>query len=223
MDWKLKYEEIVEELGLDRIRDRKAAEVLDGLVEEGDLGELEEKIRDRAVIVFGAGPSLKEDIGRVKQQGLIDKCTLIAADGAVKALMEEDIVADINVTDLDGDLRAIIWANGEGCMTVVHAHGDNISRLRDVVPKLRNVLGTTQTEAFGKLHNLGGFTDGDRCVSMALEVGAKEIILAGMDFGREIGEYSGQYNYERKIKKLEIGKKIIAELSKEFPGKIKRL
>ena len=35
------------------------------------------------------------------------------------------------------------------------------------VKEFANVVGTTQTEEFGKMKNFGGFTDGDRCVFLA--------------------------------------------------------
>jgi len=71
------------------------------------------------------------------------------------------------------------------------------------VPKLRNPIGTTQLKPFGKLHNFGGFTDGDRAVCLAEHFKAGLIILAGMDFEGEIGEYSGTCNEREEKKKIE--------------------
>jgi 2-amino-4-hydroxy-6-hydroxymethyldihydropteridine diphosphokinase len=64
----------------------------------------------------------------------------------------------------------------------VHAHGDNQDLLREYVPKLRNVIGTTQTRPPHGLYNFGGFTDGDRCVFFARYLRASEIKLIGFDF-----------------------------------------
>jgi len=116
---------------------------------------------------------------------------------------------------LDGDLKAIKEANTKGTITVVHAHADNIPLLKEFVPKLKGPIGTTQTRAVGKIHNFGGFTDGDRAAFLAEEFNAEMIILAGMDFGKEIGEFSGKYDLERKIKKLRIGKRLLEELASE--------
>jgi len=216
MDWTGEYGRIVRELGLDKEADREAAEVLDGLVQKADMGRLR-VMADKIVIVFGAGPSLLEDIRKVKSGKLHRdrKVVLIAADGAVKALLKNGLVPAINVTDLDGDINAIKKANGKGTVTVVHAHGDNVHQLIDVVPELKEPIATTQTKATEKVHNFRGFTDGDRAAFLADRFGAELIVLAGMDFGNEIGEFSGSYDREMKLKKLKIGKGLLEKLARE--------
>jgi len=214
MDFKDTYSKIAEMLGLNREKDMEAANVLDGLIEESDLSQLNKLIKNKNVIVFGCGPSLKKDILNIKAKKIHQKCTLIAADGSIKALLEEDIIPQINVTDLDGDVESIISANESGTITLVHAHSDNIDLMIEIVPKLKKVIGTTQVKPLGKLHNFGGFTDGDRCVFLADHFKAGLIILAGMDFGASIGKYSGKYKKEFKLKKLEIGKKLIEEFAR---------
>jgi len=221
MDHVQKYEEIAEELSLDKEKDRKAAKVLDSLIAERDISRDIKKlgglIKNKKVYVFGAGPSLKKDIGEIKKHGL-DKgrdSICIAADGAGKALLEEGIVPHIHVTDLDGFPETILEINRKGGLTVVHAHGDNIDLIKDIVPRLGNIVGTTQTRPFGKLRNFGGFTDGDRCVFLADHFRPEYIVLAGMDFGRVVGEYAGRYDKKSKVKKLAIGKMLIEELAKE--------
>lgn len=206
------YPEIANELGLNPLEDMKAAKLLDSLIEEPDLKPLE-VIKDRYVIVFGAGPSLNEDIKKIKSEDLHRRCVMVAADGAVKALLEKDIIPQIQVTDLDGDINAVITANKRGTITVVHAHADNIEKIREFIPKLKDVVGTTQVEPFSKLNKFGGFTDGDRAVHLADHFKASLIILAGMDFGSEIGEYSGSYDREFKLRKLGVGKQLLEELA----------
>jgi hypothetical protein len=215
----MNYETIVKILNLDAEKDLEAARILNNLMIQlqPNLKSLENILHNNYVIIFGAGPSLKEDISEIKKYKLHKTLKIIAADGAVKALLEEHIIPDILVTDLDGDQDAIIEANKLGVITIVHAHGDNISRLKEVVPKLKNVIGTTQTkETGGKLKNFGGFTDGDRAVFLARRFKAKLIILAGMDFGKKIGTYSGTYIKEKKLKKLKIGKALIEELAQNL-------
>jgi uncharacterized Rossmann fold enzyme len=51
-------------------------------------------------------------------------------------------------------------------------------------------MGTTQSIPEGKLYNFGGFTDGDRAIFLAVELGAEKIFLAGMDFGTMVTKYS---------------------------------
>ena len=66
------------------------------------------------------------------------------------------------------------------------------------------------------VYNFGGFTDGDRCVFLAEEFGAKDIVLVGMSFDGKIGKYSKQIIDDVKIKKekLQIGKKLLQILAK---------
>lgn len=219
MDSLQKYHEIAAELGLSEEKDLEAAKILNSLLPGKEKTEddtrLERAIKGRYVFVYGAGPTLKQDIKAIKAAYLHreKKYVAIAADGAGKALMEEGIIPEIHVTDFDGYPENILETNKKGAITVVHAHADNIKQMKDLVPKLKKPIGTTQVKPFGKLHNFGGFTDGDRCVYLAEHYGAGLIILAGMGFGDAIGEYSGTYVREKKLKKLAIGKRLIEELA----------
>ena len=73
---------------------------------------------------------------------------------------------------------------------VVHAHGNNIENIKKYVPVLDNILATTQSNPLENVYNFGGFTDGDRCLFLAIKLGAKNVFLAGMDFGKIITRYS---------------------------------
>jgi uncharacterized Rossmann fold enzyme len=57
-------------------------------------------------------------------------------------------------------------------------------------PKLVNIMGTTQSKPLSHVYNFGGFTDGDRCVFLAMALEAQVIILSGMDFGKIVTHYS---------------------------------
>jgi len=210
-----KYDRTLEELGLRLDEDRRARDVLDSLVGEGDFGGLKRLVEGKVVFVFGCGPSLKADVKELKARNLQSKATLIAADGAVKALLEKGVVPQVCVTDLDGDPEALQQAAEGGCLMVVHAHGDNIEKLESIVPTLvGKKLGTTQSEGTSRIRNFGGFTDGDRAVYLAAHFNAKKVVLFGMDFGLEPGEYSGKNkDKEKKIRKLDVGKKLLEELA----------
>ncbi|MEN4005992.1 MAG: 6-hydroxymethylpterin diphosphokinase MptE-like protein [Methanobacterium sp.] len=213
--WSSWYDIILKEFGFSRQGDEKSAEILNGILYEHNslcIGEI--SIKDK-VIVFGAGPSLKKNIIELKELNL-NMFTLIAADGATTALQEENIIPDIIVTDLDGKMDDIIEANNEGAILVVHAHGHNIDKIKKYVPKLKRVLGTTQSVPLENVYNFGGFTDGDRCVFLAIELEAKLIVLVGMDFGKIVTIYSrpdleGSEGKADKIKqkKLKFAKKLI--------------
>jgi uncharacterized Rossmann fold enzyme len=142
------------------------------------------------------------------------KIIKIAADSSLKPLVDNGIIPDIVVTDLDGDENTIKKIAKTKSIFVIHAHGDNIKKL-ELVKKIKNCIGTTQSNPFNKIQNFGGFTDGDRGVFLANYFGAKKIILFGMDFGNRIGKFSNTKKADRKIKlkKLEIGENLLIWLS----------
>ncbi|MDI9624040.1 MAG: DUF115 domain-containing protein [Methanothermobacter sp.] len=212
------YEKIIEDFKFDPVADMEAAEYLNDFLQKhrNIKVDMDDLPHNDKFIVFGAGPSIKKHLKLLKEDFDLGVFTVIAADGATTALLEESILPDIIVTDLDGKINDIIRANKAGSFVVVHAHGNNLERLKSYLPKLRNIFGTTQTSPIGDLHNFGGFTDGDRAVFLAVELGAKLIILAGMDFGDIITKYSRPQISEKtekadKIKrlKLEYAKKLI--------------
>ena len=206
--WKTLFKEIRKEFGYKEIDDLHSAQKLNSFLKKEFLKkEFQEMISGKVVFVIGAGPSLSKSLSYIKR---CKNVTKIVADGAVQALLEKNIMPDILVTDLDGDLKSIKKIGKTKIPIIVHAHGDNFDRL-EMVKNFSNVNGTTQTNRFGKIENFGGFTDGDRCVFLGEFFGAKKIVLIGMDFGQEIGKYSKQKVTNRKIKlkKLKFGKKIL--------------
>ncbi|MCS7131557.1 MAG: DUF115 domain-containing protein, partial [Hadesarchaea archaeon] len=159
--------------------------------------------------------SLDEDLIRLEQAGYLKK-VLIAADGATSAVIKYRR-PDIVVTDLDGEVEDQLRAWRLGSWLVVHAHGDNLERILNIAPKLKErVVGTTQVKPFGRLYNFGGFTDGDRAAFMAHELQASRIFLAGMDLGKRVGKYSGAKDLARKLVKLAICKELLAWLAGEL-------
>jgi uncharacterized Rossmann fold enzyme len=183
-DWEPLYLEIIRDMGYDRVRDEESARILAGIISGmpsskiASIQRLEELVRDRDVLVCGNAPILE---GELKEVQTNDFC-IIAADGAAAVLMDKGILPHIIVTDLDGDVEAEIRASRMGAVMVVHGHGDNIPLIRSIVPTLYNVIGSTQAVPLANVHNFGGFTDGDRCVFLARELGASAIVLIGFDF-----------------------------------------
>ncbi len=209
------YRRICGRLGYDPAEDRRAAEVLSGLLKgrQAHLGDLRRRVEGRPVVIFGAGPSLESDIKRVMTETkLLGICGLITADGATTGLLKiARRTPDIIVTDLDGDMEDIQAANRGGAYVVVHAHGDNIPLLRRYVGRLVNVLGTTQVEPTGGLCNFGGFTDGDRAVFLTGALGGGPVALAGMGLGKVVGEFSKKSvsSVETKVTKMMFGKELL--------------
>lgn len=185
-EWEPIYRLILEDMGFDRADDERAALMLSEMLEvkAGKKDEvvgidaLRKAIKGRDVLVCGKAPRLKDDIKSTD----FKKNVTIAADGAASILMDSGITPDIIVTDLDGNMDDEARA---GAIMVVHAHGDNMEALGKEVPRLKRVIGTTQSKPLRNVYNFGGFTDGDRSVFLAKEFGARSIKLIGFDFKDE--------------------------------------
>jgi uncharacterized Rossmann fold enzyme len=193
-EWKPSYDDIVNRLNLDSHADRQATEVLSHLLENKDpqpiLRRIEKLIEDRSVIVCGAGPSLDRHLREVIPQATLKESTCVASDGAASALLELGLRCDILVTDLDGDLQSIHEIVRSGAIPVVHAHGDNIELVREIVPTFETVVGSTQVEPTERAFLWGGFTDGDRACYLVMQYRPSKVTLAGMDFGDIVGRWS---------------------------------
>lgn len=202
--WEPIYKEILRDFGWQREKDEEAALLLSSVLKgrSNDPAILINKIKGKDILVCGKASTLSQDLDKIEST----KYTIIAADGATSVLLQKGINPDIVVTDLDGNIPDEVEANRKGSLMVVHAHGDNMDKL-DVVKKLKNVIGTTQSAPLSNVYNFGGLSDGDRCVFLANEFGARSITLAGFDFGdKNVGEI--------KKKKLKWARKLI----KLIPG-----
>jgi uncharacterized Rossmann fold enzyme len=181
--WEPVYTEILQDFGFSRERDEEAGRLLSDLLSTGQKDSLDKAsslVYNCAVAVCGNAPNLAAELEGFLRSSI--DYTFIAADGATSILLAAGIVPQIIVTDLDGKMEDIIKANRMGSIVVVHAHGDNLDRLREYVPQLMNTIGTTQSRPPQGLYNFGGFTDGDRCLFLAKYLGASEIKLIGFDF-----------------------------------------
>jgi len=212
--WESKYQNILKDFGYSRKKDTQSCKLLDSLLpKKATVVKIRNLIENKPVFVIGAGPSLPSCISILKKY---NKITKIVADGATKAMIENNLKSDIVVTDLDGDIKSLKKVGRTNTIMIVHAHGDNAEKIH-LVKDFKNCIGTTQTKPVGKVHNFGGFTDGDRCVFLANHFKAKKIILLGMDFGTKIGKYSKRTVSNRRIKiaKLRRGKKLLEWLAEK--------
>jgi uncharacterized Rossmann fold enzyme len=186
-EWEPIYKLILKDMNWDRIYDEAAARTLSKLLETKsrkkipdviDIELLHKAIYEKDVLVCGKAPRLKDDIKNVD----FKKYVVIAADGATSILINNGITPNVIVTDLDGNMDDEAKANDLGAIMVVHAHGDNIDALGEELPRLKRVIGTTQSTPLSNVYNFGGFSDGDRSVFLAKEMGAKSITLIGFDY-----------------------------------------
>jgi len=212
--WESKYQDILKDFGYSRKKATLSCKLLDSLLpKKTPIVKIRDMIGNKPVFIIGAGPSLSSSIPILKKY---KKITKIVADGATKAIIENNLKPNIIVTDLDGDIKSLKKAGRTNTIMVIHAHGDNSEKIH-FVKNFKNCIGTTQTKPVGKIHNFGGFTDGDRCVFLANHFKAKKIILLGMDFGTRIGKYSKATVVNRTIKiaKLRRGKKLLEWLAQK--------
>ncbi len=183
--------------------------------------ELEAALAGRTVHVVGCGPSLaalrpaslSDPMPGLPEHGLRPE-PILAADGATQRLQELGIVPDVVVTDLDGAPDALAWASNNGARMVVHAHGDNATRIQTVAPRLAIALGTHQvahTPDLDPLQNPGGFTDGDRAVLLAEHFGAAAVLLHAFEPQAPPSRYSHAFDPATKMRKLDWAQKILAD------------
>src|SRR3989304_1674956 len=105
LGWEKRYSEILKEFGYSKKSDLESAKLLNSLLKNKfPLNKLRSKVVEQNVFVIGAGPSLLSCIPVLKRFSFITK---IVADGAAKALIENNIMPDILVTDLDGDEKSL--------------------------------------------------------------------------------------------------------------------
>ena len=203
-EWEPYYRAILEDFGWTSEGDEAAAKLLSTLlpVQTQPLEKVEELIRGRDVIVCGKAPTLEKDMEKIDWWY---KYTVIAADGSVSTLLKQGIVPDIVVSDLDGSPEDLLKADANGAIILAHAHADNIPAVKELVPKFKNILGTTQSKPFDHVYNFGGFSDGDRCVFLAKEFGAKSIKIIGFDL-------DDTNVTPKKLKKLKWARKLLADL-----------
>lgn len=212
--WLKWYDKLRIIFGYSIVEDQSSAQLLSELLYEKsiDIECVKELITSKNVLVVAPGPSLEKSFDMIKN---LKSFTIIAADGASEALVENCIKPDIVVTDLDGNHEYLLKANNMGSIMVIHAHSDNVNLLRNLVPKMKNCIGTTQVKPLRRIYNFGGFTDGDRAVFLTSEFNAKNVVLVGMDFGKKIGKYSKTKikNEKLKIVKMDMGKKLLEWLA----------
>jgi uncharacterized Rossmann fold enzyme len=207
-DWEPIYEEILNDFGFSREEDEASAHLLSELLKKKrnsllTLEKLQNIIKGNEVIVCGKAPRLLHDVTKLQ---INKKDVIVAADGATSTLLSRGITPHVIVSDLDGVMDDIIKANERCAVVVVHAHGDNITKLKSYVPQLQKIIGTTQSRPLSNVFNFGGFTDGDRAIYLAKQLGAKEIGIIGFDFeDATVGEI--------KKKKLRWAKRLIAAIN----------
>ena len=188
------YPRIRDSLKYAQARDEESRDLLSDLLAAKGISPLEKQmqaIQRKTIAIFGAGPSLDSDL-----EGLVHFVKraipiIVAADGAADVLNEAGMNPSIIVSDLDSCSQESLEICSQEGLVLVHAHGDNISLIEKIVPKLGSKLyGTTQVSSVSLVTNFGGLTDGDRACFVMSYFEPSSIIIAGMDFGGAEGKHS---------------------------------
>ena len=180
------------------------------------------------ILIYGCGPSLEITMEKFEVKSFFNRSVNLAADGAAVLLKEKQIPVDGIFTDLDGiTINEFNYPE----FIIVHAHGDNIKKLkffREKVINFKKIIGTTQVEPIKDILNPGGFTDGDRILYFikSFLLPHYRIFLIGMDFNSIIGRYSkpdltkNQEANPLKIKKLRYAIKLVEWVKKQIVNDI---
>jgi len=203
--WEPIYEQILEDLGLDRSEDENTVRILKAVTMGSDLhsGDDAADLLGETATVVGNAPCLEEDISSKGLEG-----TILCSGSAVGRLMALGRRPDMVFTDLDGDIGPQLEASKEGAYTFIHAHGDNADLVTMYAGLFEGpVVLTTQSVPEYTVFNYGGFTDGDRAVCFARHFGVRDIRLVGFDYENPMPKEGS--DPEMKKRKLRWAQRII--------------
>jgi uncharacterized Rossmann fold enzyme len=239
-EFKEYYYRIINDFKFNYQEDCKARDYLSQLLaKKNEIWSLEEvlqslikQINSRPeILIYGCGPSLEQTVDVIldkKGKLYFERFVNLAADGAAVLLRKKLIKIDAIFTDLDGiTSKEFNYAS----YNIVHAHGDNINKLREFeedILKFRNIIGTTQVEPSNNVLNPGGFTDGDRILYFIHKLikPSQKLYFIGMDFDNIVGKYSKlgiNENYkgtESKIMKLKYGIELLEWIKPKVRNKV---
>ena len=234
------YEKILEEFKFELDEDKRARDILLDIIGRKKstwnakeiLADFLNRVNEKNnILIYGCGPSLEESVeGLIKMGGkdIFKRCINLAADGASVLLRKKGLPIDGIFTDLDG-ITSKEFSYGE--YIIIHAHGDNIEKLKEVKKTIigkEKVIGTTQVKPKNGIFNPGGFTDGDRILYFIKNflLPTQKIYLIGMDFKDVVGKYSKpQRNQDFpapliKRKKLKMAVNLLREIVGEVENEI---
>ena len=174
-------------------------------VRDDVLQYLRSKIQSCQTVVFVGAAVEPEDLVGLQEVGT----EFIVADGAIGACLET-ISPLCVISDFDGQ-PYLDKAAGFNIPFVLHAHGDNTERWMQTFERwamLNNppqIVLTHQTPRYiDGLHNVGGFTDGDRAVCFAYWCGLNHQNIKFIGYDKHlVGRWSGHTTPEQKLEKLE--------------------
>lgn len=239
-EFSVKYKEIIEQLGFSEAEDIKSRDFLHDIFSQREY-HLENNIlyleklfgKFTNVLIFGGGPDAEYFVNYIHDnhdfKNLSEIVLVIAVDGITELLYENHIIPKMIFTDLDGILlETINRPEFKNTSFIIHAHGDNINKIRTFrkfIAMSKYLIGTTQVESKIPIINHGGFTDGDRALFLIRNFVKKHhnVLIFGFDFGDIIGKYSkphlmsDQKASSIKRRKLDIGVELTIDVCSVWP------
>lgn len=195
-------------MGYSREEDEATVRVLRAVTMNSDLVDPDDLAGTFGTLatVFGDGPCLESDVREHPPEG-----ALFASGSSVRRLLAMGLTPDVVVTDLDGDVPSQLEASSRGAVTFIHAHGDNSDAVRVWAGRFTGpIVLTTQSRPETTVFDFGGFTDGDRAVCIAQEMGCGRIVLEGFDFDNPMPKDGTDPAV--KLRKLRWARRIISSL-----------
>ncbi|MEM1872986.1 MAG: hypothetical protein QXF57_00125, partial [Acidilobaceae archaeon] len=131
--------------------------------------------------------------------------------------------------DLDVDSKLLPVLLESPRVLLAHVHGDNFSKLEEVLERggsLRRpgLVVTSQVETCGCSMPLGGYTDGDRAVLVAMLLGAREVVIAGYSFSSAVFVHKTRaVAPEYKAVKLALASEVVREASRIYGYRLREL
>ncbi len=212
--WAKEYEKIKHDINISAHQDLKSTIIFSIMINRKyNKIHFDNEIRDKIVYIIGTGATLENDI---KSLNKTDDIYIIAADGAIGALLRENIIPNLCISDLDSRENDLLIANELGIPILINSHGDNVDKIYRIFPKLTRItIATSQIEEIENVSLNFGFTDGDRAFYFAKAYKARNIKLLGMNFDNKISKFSkpmfkeNKIASQRKMKKISIAKRLI--------------
>jgi len=155
-----------------------------------------------------------------------EDCDVIAApEGGVEHVLTSGIKPLYVTGDLDIELKMLDIILSISRTALIHIHGDNIERILAYKSKLSTtrIIYTSQIPTTTCTLPLGGFTDGDRAIIIAMLAGARIIKALGYNFEKPTYNHkSVRFHDEIKNTKLKLALKMIEESARILGYTIKR-
>lgn len=209
------YNLVEKNMGFPRHRELEAALRVGNIVECSDLclkvGELLDSVKGRSVCIVGP---LAEPID-------VKRCDIVLApDGGLVPLIMAKVRPLVITTDADSSSKIMSMAFQLSRYIALHVHGDNMTQVALAINSIDRdkLIPTSQVLTPLCILPVGAFTDGDRAVALALELGAESVRVIGFDFDRVSCLHKDLCDQrpQPKLTKLRVAKAVIDLLASEL-------